>query len=278
MEIQDWGVIISLSLSFISIVIVIYNEFIRSFKISTIVNRISFQRIPNNNKSNIILEVLVDDLLSSSPSTEANVLIDKIPELKDNLKTKNRSVLANILIKESSTTPLNYNSPIHILEKWFKNKNFGTSFYTPLQIHNSGKKTAFISNLFLIFKNSKNEKYLFQTFTEVNADALINRKENPTDADRTSKIVTGYNIGPVQSISINPLFIPIHELNNQIISRTNIKVGKYNVSVIGTGYNNKIIFKTKEVEINITKDNFINSFNGSDEMIFLGKGIDVSKL
>ena len=68
-DIQDWGVIISLLISSITLFVVIFKEFVEGAKPHSSIIQLLILRIPEKNRNELLFEMLLDDLLSQRPST-----------------------------------------------------------------------------------------------------------------------------------------------------------------------------------------------------------------
>jgi hypothetical protein len=65
--IKEWGIIASLLISFTTLGLVIYKDFIQGSILKTVLNSIVFIKLAEVNKVDILIEIIIDDILSGRP-------------------------------------------------------------------------------------------------------------------------------------------------------------------------------------------------------------------
>ncbi len=261
--------LITITIALVALLLVFYKDFFAGAKLYTSINYIVIVRTPADNKGKLLGEILLDDILSESISEDAQRILDQFPSILPSVQSNNRIKLKGELIDLCKENAVNYNPQDNLLENYLESKLFGTSFYVPLIIYNSGKKYAHISSLVMVAVSKSNSdlKWVYTPFVELNPKEILNRKKQK-DLARISNIFTGFTVGPSQSIRINPYFTPMHNSENQIISRTNIVPGVYLITITGHGANGKEYFRTKPVEFKLTKKQLFESFKGTENAHF----------
>ena len=152
MNIQNFSIIASITISLISLFIVIYKEFLQGFKLYSEINDVVLIHTPENNKDQIMSEILLDDFMSDNPSIQASTILDQQPTLAHIAQTRNREKLNVELLNFTNNHPLTYDPPVHFIEAYLKDLRLGILFFIPLVIYNSGKKFAYLSSVVLIAK------------------------------------------------------------------------------------------------------------------------------
>lgn len=263
--------IIAIVIAISSLFIVIYKEFIQGFNLHTSINQVMLMRLPADNKGRLLQEMILDDLLSDTPSKQANTLVEKTPELSNTIEEQDRDKLRVQLVEVSKKERIDFGPPDNIISTYWGTKDYSCSFTIPLTVYNSGKKFAFVSSLVLVVtaKDDKSKKWAFTVFVEINPIKLLHRQTQTKDAERVSGLFSGFAIGPNESTQIYPWFIPITDAKDKIISRETMKPGKYLLQVIGYSSNGKTLFKTDQEDYNLTDKNLKEMFSGTDSAVYL---------
>ena len=265
MNIQNFSILASIIISLNSLFIVIYKEFLQGFKLYSEINDVVLIHTPENNKEQIISEIILDDFMADDPSQQASKFLEQQPTLAHIAQTRNREKLMVELSNYTNQHPLTYDPPVHFIESYLKDLRLGVSFYIPLVIYNSGKKFAYLSSMVLIAKlNNTSKKWAFAPILEIDPIKLIHRNQDNRFIDLVSNTSSSYAIGPQESIRINPLFSLRPDANNQIISSDNIAPGNYDFVVYGYGPKGKKILETRPINYNLTVQNLVKTFLGTD--------------
>lgn len=156
LTIQEWGIIIALFISFASLFIVVYKEFLQNFKLNTSVDQIFMMRVPATNKQSLLVDMILDDLLFDAPSKQAKAIISADENLSKLATSGNREKLKLDLIEYSKRSPITYSPPDLIIDAYLSDDRFGSSFYIPLIVYNSGRKFAHITSLVLVAERQGN--------------------------------------------------------------------------------------------------------------------------
>ncbi len=269
--------VFALVVSSILPIIEVYKNFIQGAQLNSSINQIILMRTSGENKQNLLQEMILDDLLSERPSKQALVIFSNYPSLNAPIQSRNRDKLKVELI-DFTNGQLIYDPPEHLIEKYSEDKRFGSSFYIPLVVFNSGKKFAHVRSLIMIAESTSDssKKWAFTVFVELNPEKLLDRRINLNDVERISKMFSGFSIGSGEGLKVNPWFIPIADANNKIISRDNIKLGMYKIRIFGYGAKDEILLEVPPVEYTLTKRNLLQSFIGieSAEYLHVEKHID----
>ena len=88
--IKEWGIIASIIISLTSIGLVIFKDFIQGSNLRTVLSSLVFIKVAEENKREILLQIILDDMLSGRPSDQANTIIDGKQEIKDGIGQRNR--------------------------------------------------------------------------------------------------------------------------------------------------------------------------------------------
>jgi len=264
---------IAVVLSVISLCIVIYQEFLRGFKLYTSINQIILLiRLPGENKVLLIQDMILDDLLSDNPSRNAQIILAQHPDFQKPIDAKNRDKLLGELIEMSQQQRISYNPLPELIKHYWGDKRYTLSFLVPLVVSNSGKKCAYISSLVLVasLKKQPDKKWAFSVFVEINPITLLQRSENHKDVDRISNLFSGFSVAPGESIQINPWFVSISDAENTIISRESMTIGDYVLQVFGYDSKGKCIFSTQSVNYSVSEQQLLEIFSGSESVNYIG--------
>ena len=258
-------------ISFLSLGIVLYKEFLQGFKLHSSINQVIMIRLPAENKLSLIQDMLLDDLLSDSPSRGAQGLLANHPELKGAITSRNRDKLRGELIDTATRHRIRYNPPQRIVEHYWGDKRYAVSFLIPLVVYNSGRKMAFVSSLVLVarLKNQPEKKWAFSVFVEIEPKKILQRTEEYKDADRISNLFSGFAVGPGESVQVNTWFIPITDAKDRIISREGMKPGDYMLKVYGYDSRGKQVLTVDEVSYKISEQQLHEIFSGSESVNYV---------
>lgn len=263
----DWNAVgsgISAVIALLSLCVVLYMEFLQGPRLQTFIDRISLLRVPQSSRAEIMVEVLVDDLLSDPRSTQANGLLAAVPTLANAVSTRDRRQVAAALQAHARTNQVTYDPAPSAVAKYSQDPRFVTNFYVPLIVANGGRKTGYVTSLVLVArdKSAPTRKWAFVPFVLLDPKKLIAREEK--DADRISGLFVGLSIPPKSSVDVHPWFIPLPDADNRIISRSNMSSGEYDVRVFGFGTDGKCVFRSRWSTFKITDAQVQSAFQGSD--------------
>lgn len=270
--IKEWGILISLIFSLASICIIIYKDFINGSKLETVLNTIVLIRLAEENKAGIILQILLDDLLSGRPSDQAIAIINAKPEIANAVRQRNRELTSNNLINYSielssnGTGTIIYDASQESIQRYIGDKSFSQSFYVPLNIVNTGRKTGDITTLILkITSNSdKNLKWMYSCFTEIKADEFLSFNNSKPLGSIVGKLFPGISIGQGNNHRLDAFMIPIDSANRKIISTKSLHTGSYSVQIVGYNSRNKKCLESNISNLNLEIKTFVDIFNGSN--------------
>jgi hypothetical protein len=271
--IKEWGIIASLLISFTTLGLVIYKDFIQGSILKTVLNSIVFIKLAEVNKVDILIEIIVDDILSGRPSEQAVDIISASAEIHNALKNRNRQQTKSALI--NYTMELNrkklpqivYNPNHESIVRYFGNKNFIISFYTPINIINVGRKTGDITTIILQLTsiNDPLKKWIFSCFTEIKPEEILNSNnfDKPT-GHFLGKLFPGISIGPNNNQRLDLFLIPLDTNKDRIISSSGIIPGKYKIQLFGYNSLNKKCLESNLSLVNVNQAALIDLFNGSN--------------
>lgn len=279
MDIKDVGTIVAVILSSSSLGITVWKEFFAGAKLETAIDQVALLRLSAGNKIPVLLELLLDDLLSPAPTQGAQKIMGQFSAVQVALQTGNRQRLAAELMESASKPPgIVYDPPKEKIERFISDARFALNFYIPLIVHNSGKRSAHISSLVLTAESvaDSSKKWAFTAFTEVNTTALIHRKLEHTDADRMAGLFVGAAVAAGETIRIDSHFVPINDAQNIIISRGPMPPGEYLMRALGYGPTGERLFETGRVKYKLTTDMMVGTLLGGDSMILVNNDAHVA--
>ncbi len=258
----------SLAVSLGSLSVVVFKEFIQGPRLAAQMTQINLLRLGDGAKSELLLEMLADDLRSTNPTPSAKLVAATHRTIAE---AADREHLLVAIRDVARARPISYEPPRALIEKYFGHKSFFPSFYVPLLVTNSGAGVGHVSALVLIVVDvaKPTARWAFPAWTEVNVPVLLDRSRRYTDVERTKNIFGGLAVPPRGSVSTNPLFLPQHYISNTIISRQNLPPGVYKFTVFGYSPDNTMLFKTQTIEHAVKADELIEMFNGSDSVDFV---------
>lgn len=275
----------SLGIALLSLVLVFYKDFIQGAHLNTVLNTVVIVRVPENNKSALLEEIILDDLLSDHPSKQAQNIMNMSTPLVEVVKSKNRQIIQNTLknfsLEVSKTgKKIIYDPSSESIIKYFGNKNLTIGIYIPLIISNTGRKTGDISTLILKITSLSNpqNKWIFGCFTEVRADEFTKFNSTQPYGTIIGKIFPGISIGPTNNYRLDAFMIPLEKINDKLISTTTLVPGKYKVQVIGFGSKNEKSLESNEAILNFQPKMLIDAFNGSNISTNLSMDESVEKI
>ena len=271
--IKEWGIIASIIISLTSIGLVIFKDFIQGSNLRTVLSSLVFIKVAEENKREILLQIILDDMLSGRPSDQANTIIDGKQEIKDGIGQRNRELTKNALINYSMELAANglpqliYNANSESIIRYFGDKNFAISFYAPINIVNIGRKTGDITTIILKVTSTIEDPktWIYSCFTEIKSEELLNfNNPNQPIGHFVGKIFPGVSIGPSNNQRIDLFLIPIDTNKNKIISNSTITPGKYKVKLFGYNSLNKKCLESNEGIISINQNSLVDLFNGTN--------------
>lgn len=269
--IKEWGILISLVFSFASLLLVVYKDFVQGAVLETVLNNLISIRLAEENKSSLLLQIILDDLLSGRPSDQANALFGSNAEIQHAVNQRNRELTKNLLInysiaKSKKGEMIIYDANPESISKYFGDKSFAQSFYTPLNIVNTGRKSGDITTLILKISSVKDpaQKWMYSCFTEIKPDEFISFNNSKPFGSIIGKIFPGVNIGSNSNYRVDAFMIPIDSANDKIISRISLMPGKYMVQIVGYNSRNKKCLTSNIGLWNLTPQMLIDLFNGAN--------------
>jgi hypothetical protein len=271
LTIQEWGIIIALLISSVTLIIFVYKEFLQNFKLNTSVDQIFIIRISGKNKQSLLIDMILDDLLSDTPSRQAKATISAEENLSKLASSGNRKQLKLDLIEYSKRSPITYTPPDLIIDAYLSDSRFSSSFYIPLIVYNSGRKFAHVTSLVMIAESQedRSKKWAFAAFLEIDHKKILRRDKRQSDIDRISQIFSGFTIGPGETKRIDPWFTPMRSINKMIIPKENIKSGTYVIMIFGYDSKGKKVLIAEPVKFTIQKKNMMETFTGSESAHYL---------
>lgn len=241
--------------------------------LKTVLNSIVFIKIAENNKSEVLLQIILDDMLSGRPSDQATTIIEGKSEIKDAIRQRNRELTKNALLSYSmelanlGMPQLIYNANPESIIRYFGNKNFAISFYAPINIVNVGRKTGDITSIILKITSTIEDSkvWVYSCFTEIKPEELLNfNNPNQPIGHYVGKIFPGISIGPSHNQRLDLFLIPIDTNRDRIISNSSLIPGKYKVKLYGYNSLNNICLESNEGLITINQDTLVDLFNGTN--------------
>lgn len=276
--IKEWGILISLLFSFFSLLFVLYKDFLQGSKLKTVFSSLVYVKIGEGNKEEILMQVLLDDILSNHPSSEVLQIFEGQKNILDLLKTRNREIVKNEILrffferKQAGLPIIQYNPVSDSIEKYFESVYFQFPIYLPLNIINTGRKTGDVTTFILKITSQNPDKkvWIFSCFNEMKPDELIKFNiPNPT-GNFVGKVLPGVSIPPNGSQRVDLFMIPIDKVNNTIISNSRFGVGTYEAVIIGYNSQNKKCLESNTVKIVIDKNLLHQIFSGNNIINNLG--------
>lgn len=277
MDLHEWGTVCALAMSLASLSIVVYIEFLASFKLTAQLDYLCLLRLPKANKSSLLLIMIVDDLLSDNPSRDAKELITASGDIQSAVQKRDRDLVSRGVIGLASPDKaINYNPTPERILRYAADANFALSFYVPLLVSNTGRRHSHVSSLILrITDMSGDGVWIYCPFTNINPAALLDRTVPRTDKNRTSGFFVGFTADSRATTRVDPQFVPIAQTESRLISKKKMLPGVYGFEVLGYTTDGKRVFTTDLVEHELTPDWFVRCFNDSDTTVYLSVDRDV---
>lgn len=268
MDTGDVVSIISAVVALVSLCAVFYKEFVQGAEIQTSVDRMSLLRVPPASRDELLLEALVDDLLSDPITQNAKNLVAAIPGLQQWVAAKNRHQCITAVLAHAQSNRIEYDPSDSVIEKYFSDQRFNSNFYIPLVVENTGRKTGYVSNIVLRVRDRSypEKNWAFVPFTELEPRQLLARAVAVKDVDRIRTMFSGFSVAPLSYEVVHPWFTSLPDADSKIISRTNLGVGSYEACVFLFGKGQKHLHKTEWISFDITKKHLIDAFKGTDSM------------
>jgi len=268
---KDWAPLISIVIALSSLVIVFYKDFIQGAKLETVISTVVFVRMPEQNKSMIIEQMLLDDLLSGNPSDQAKIFIDSDINIANAVKTRNRELARNYLVNLSIIASREgkkviYDAPPERIEKYFGDKNFALGFYVPLNLVNTGRKSGDITTLILEMrsKTDPKQRWVYSCFMEIKPEEFTKFSSDKPMGTIVGKLFPGVSIGPSANFRLDAFMIPFDTVKDKIISKNSLMPGEYTVQIIGFNSKNAKTLVSNISTITINKRLLIDVFNGGN--------------
>jgi len=258
-------------ISLIALSIVIYRDFFQGAKLKASINQVVLMRLAEKNKENLTLKTFLEEISSIKNHKLKFNISDSDYRLIQNNYADNQEKIKKLIKK------IEYAPPVNVLEKYFDDYEFASSFYLPLTINNIGRKHAFVNSLVVIFEKADDveKKWAYVPFLLVNKNAIVDRTRKYKDSERLKEIFCGISVGPSDNITVHPLFTLYFKEDIKNIIATSIIPGKYNVTLYGYDQFNKQILKTNTIVYTLTKNNLIDSYRGLDQGAFTSREKDV---
>lgn len=273
LNLSDWGVIVSMLLSITSISILFYKDFIQGPILRTVLNSILFLKIDEGLKSEILFQIILDDILSGRPSDQAKLIISSKVEIQTAVAQRNRDLTYIALLnytRELASNQQNfifYDASPDSICKYFGDKRFAFSIYAPLNITNVGRKAGDVTTIVLQLTSTsdKTQKWVFSCFTEIKPEELMDFNQfNKPIGEFIGKLFPGISIGPMNNQRLDLFLVPIDSNKDRIISRTRLIPGNYKARIYGFDYKNNKCLESNEADIKISSDMLIGLFNGGN--------------
>lgn len=264
MSVQDWMIIASFIVSLVSLGVVVYKEFLQGSSLNTTVDQLLVLRLPFHNKMDLLTDMILDDLLSDHPSRAAQNISGASNDIQRAIVSRNRDRLKAEVVEFSQQNRVDYNPPIPLVLQYIQDNRFSLSFCLPLVVYNSGKKFGHVSTLILVFqsKEDASKKWVFSPCFEMDLPKVTQRNQSLNDNDRISGVFTGFSVAPGETIKLSPMFTPMVQANNKIISKGNIAPGEYRVKILGFNGQGKKILESNTADFVFRSQYLIEIFAG----------------
>lgn len=265
MELKDWGIIVSIILSVSSFLILLWKDFLRGSKLITQINSVIQIKLAEINKDEIVTDLFLEDIKSNRPTNFSKNIINQSPEIKIALEQQDQEALITAIRNYISDNGdyLTYDPSDEDLKKKIGSTLFNPIFYIPLQILNKGRKTGEISTLMLKISNENHTKrWFYGCIHEVETEKIKILSHDIKVGHLIGNILPCITISAQSDKRVDPLFIPISEAHDTIISREGIGVGTYFIQVIGYNSEGKKCLKTREQKLIINEKSFFDAFRG----------------
>jgi len=277
MTLKDWGTIASLLMaliSLISVAVLLYDQFFAGPRLSTQLSQVVLLRLPGINKSNLIVDMLLDDLLSDEPSQSARAIISANEGIKTAIEGRIRPLLHGQLIemqRGSEGKKFTYDPQVDRIETYMADDRFALSFAIPVVVYNTGKRPAHVSSLVLTVKKKDDlsQVWAFIPFVELSEGTLLQRSTGVSDQERFEKLFVGFAVGPNDSVRTMPVFVPIKQAKGETISNTNMLPGDYLLELFGYDSKNALLFRTNAMDFSLIKEQVIGTFLGREAVHYL---------
>lgn len=262
MKRSDWISLVALIVSFV----VGYRQFFAPADLSSEAVQINVLPMASSAKQSLGFQILIDDLIADRPSQSAIAIAERFPQLKS---SKDRLVIGGLLTtlsKEahSAGNPLNYDPPKDMIEKYIGSKEFTTGFHVPLVIRNDGARVGFVASLVLSITNTQSkERWLLVPFYELNLSKMLETSSPKRDLDFVKNVFSGLSIAPATAERVDPVFLPFHQVKDQILSKGNVGTGNFTVLIIGYSPSGEELFRTTERPLKLNADTLRDSFSGT---------------
>lgn len=142
---------------------VIWEKIYPRYSLNAAINQIAFLRVPQNNASSLLRDMLINDLLSSESSEGAQRIIESNRDLKPLIESQDKEALYARVDKIAQHAGIGYDPPDKLVKDYLGDTRYVIPLYVPLVITNSGNRTANISTITLVLNNAKggNRKWLY---------------------------------------------------------------------------------------------------------------------
>ena len=270
---ESHSALITILISSVALGIVVFTQFVQGPRLTTQLTQINLMRLAGSNQSALLIEMLVDDLLSDDPSASARAVIAAHPQAapQQGIQDQDKEQLRLALQDSARGDKLAYAPSPSRIEQYFGSLLLSPSFYVPLLVTNSGAKSGHISSLVLVAASTvdPNAKWAFSAFTEVNVSVLLDKSRPHADSERIKTIFNGLAIPAHGSAHVDALFIPQHDASKTIISTRNLPPGSYRWTVFGYSAEGRVLVRTKPIDHTVTAEALVEMFRGNDAVNFL---------
>ncbi|TAK19376.1 MAG: hypothetical protein EPO35_00240 [Acidobacteria bacterium] len=251
-----------------SLAVVVFREFIQGPRLDAKITQVNLMRLGDGGKTELLVEMLADDLLSPLPTPSARTVSTAHPSIT---AARDREHLLIAIRDAARTARVAYDPPVDLIKRYIGHRSFFPSFYVPLIVTNTGARVGHVASLVLVVTDTTTptSRWAFPAFVEVNVPVLLDRTRPHNDIERTKGIFSGLAVPPRGSVSTDPLFLPQHDASNTIISRQNLPPGSYTFAVFGYSPDNVLLFRTQAIKYELKADRLVEMFKGSDSVDFV---------
>jgi hypothetical protein len=265
LDLKDWGIIVSITLSTSSFLILLWKDFLRGPKLISQINSVIQIKLPEGNKDEIAKQLFLEDIQSNRPTEFSKYIIEQSEEIRISLEQKNQDGLLAALGKYINSTgqTLIYDPDDDDLRKKIGTPIFNPFFYIPLQILNKGRKTGEISTLMLKITNeNRSKKWVYGCTHEVETDKFKTLNHKTKTGHLIGDILPSITISAQSDKRVDPIFFPVNEAHDTIVSLEGIGLGTYFIKVIGYNSEDKKCLETKEQKLIINEISFFDAYRG----------------
>jgi hypothetical protein len=239
----------------------IYPRFLQGPNVTCLVNQITILELPVANQTAVVIDIAIQDLLSESPTPEAQHLIASNEIVRAAVTRRSADVLRSLF---AQTPPPRYGYVPRdaLIRDRLTDSHATPSFFVPLFIYNSGARYADIGSVIMIAElvEDPNKRWAYAAYFEMDETKLIHIHQPTRDVEKLSRFFAGAAVPPSGSVKLNLQFVPHHSANGIAATTTNLVPGKYDLRFYGIDPKGREIFRTELKGYPLAEETLLCSF------------------